>query len=171
MTEKLIYRPAQNKKTEINQILFLLEPEFISRGGNLRDLNLTGIQNILRDGEFWLAFNQRREIIAGLSLTLFTNSDPQPWSYLNHAVVRPDYRHQGVMTELIKHLLLSKRPSASYFAISVSKTIFQANGFRLLSLEQLINLNKSLAEVVFYKLRPGTAPYIFVKSEKFANPA
>jgi hypothetical protein len=153
-----------SSREEIIQVHTLLQEEFISRGGLIRDVSVDEMIELSQNGgEIW-RYKKNQQTLAAFTLTPLTGQLGN-WWYINHGVVRNDLRHQGgqIMTDLLISCLSSPRTPERYLVISVVRKIFQRLGFSQVDLFDLNRIDGTMSQIIQKKLRPDIAVNLFIK--------
>jgi len=148
----------------IQQTHALMAPSFVSRGGDIRDIDISELTDIARNkGELWTA-SDNQIVYAACTLLPITGNITQ-WEYLNHGIVAPQERYKGgkIMETLLRSCLKQPRNIQAYFTISTAQSIFTRLGFIDTDITSLACIDKTIAEITNQKLRPGTNASIFIK--------
>ncbi len=146
----------------------LLQPEFISNGGLIRDLTPEELMTFSsRGGSVWASIDTKGEVLAGHTILPFRGSGAT-WHYFNHGVVHPSRRHQGgeILQSLLQQAIHSLPAEDGCFTITVARTIFRRLGFVEASTEELLAIDPAIAEVVKQKLRPGHSAAVMIRPPK-----
>ncbi len=150
-------------KCEIERIHKLMSDEFMSNGGNLKDLTKEELEEIAKKkGELWAAIINGG-IVAAYTLIPISGNE-KTWWYINHGVLEKEYRHQGIM-EKLHRVRLCKKNTDNYIVISVVRRIFENLGFKQIEPDKLESVDNVLAEIIIGKLRPNIKSYIYIKAE------
>lgn len=141
----------------------LMSGEFISQGGNLRDLDFEQLQQIAYDeGEVWAAVRQNEVVATFTVIPIVTTFNK--WFYINNGVVHPSERHIGgqIIEKLHREHIASNNSNNSFVVISVVSGIFLRLGFSEVNLDKLRELDNEMAEIIGAKLRPNKESHIFI---------
>lgn len=147
----------------------LMQSEFMSVGGNIRDISLKEWEELaLEKGEVWAVVSDS-EILASLSV-VSTFGEKGEWRYINHGVVSEQLRGQrsGVMDQLLESAVLSGK-DMPHFVITLALTMFEKSGFTEVNMQEIEEIDPVIAEVVRQKLRPknqlnnAVIPHICIK--------
>lgn len=148
----------------LDKVHQLLEPEFLSIGGNIRDISYEELCVFARDrGEIWAAF-ANGEAVACLSL-LPIAGEKAMWTYVNHGVSHPSIRGRrlGIQDQLLQKAMADSS-AGPFLVLTVAKTIFTQAGFREVTLPELAGIDPGIGAVVGGKLRPHPPhPHICIK--------
>ena len=145
------------------QIHAILSPEFSSRGGNIRDIPLSGLTDLTSGpGEVWAAF-QNCIPVACLTITPLEGSTGI-WWYLNHGVIIPGLRYQGgqIMENLVRTCISTPRKDTRYVVITVAPGHILRAGFSEIDPLTLSETDPDLAYIVTQKLRPDKPAHVCV---------
>ena len=154
---------CENAQSEelIRGALTLMQPEFMSTGGNLRDTDLDSLHQFLSlRGQLWVAHNDKN-VMAASTIEAIPGKD-RCWYYINNGVVAPDYRRRtsGVMDQLLSTAIAAVGEQEWYVVISVVWGIFERLDFKQVNVEQLYSIDPVIADIVEHKLRHGKNVYI-----------
>ncbi len=148
---------------DLRPVHAILEQEFISRGGNIRDITTTQLQDFISSGgQVWAAHREGEPLAV---CTIQPMMGLQPWLYINNGVVVPSERHKqsGMMDGLLAETLAANGWTKHYFVISVVAGIFTRLGFNEVVPETLDAIDPIIAHIVRGKLRPGKESHIFIR--------
>lgn len=147
----------------ISEFYQLLVPEFISNGGNIRDIDTVALKLITQTGgELW-GIEDKGALVSGCSV-LPVEGENSLWWYLNHGVTKDEYRKQGIIQILIRELLRKQRYSSNYFVFSVARRAFLENGFNEVTIEELSSIDKKIGDIARSKWRPDNPAHIFIRT-------
>jgi len=163
MQTRLLYEKTLSEE-RMYQAHALMVPEFISRGGNIRDIEIDELFDLARiHGELWTA-SDNGQVLASFTLLTLTGNRSR-WGYLNHGIVAPEKRHQGgmLMETLLRSCLNKQRNMNAYFTISTAQSIFSRLGFIHTDIATLEQIDPAIAEITKHKVRPNTHAVILSK--------
>ncbi len=154
------------KEPEIRQVYQLMEPEFISNGGLLRDISISDLNRISEEsGEVWGAYNGD-DLVAAFTVSTIEGKS-SGWRYLNHGVVALQQRHRGgkVMEKLIAECV-SLNPDCPHIVLTVARGIFTRSGFSEIDIDDLKRIDSAVGEIMEGKRRQDTKSYIYIYGSK-----
>jgi ribosomal protein S18 acetylase RimI-like enzyme len=137
----------------------LMQKEFMSAGGNLRDKPAEDLWKLMRDGgQLW------GWLESGRLLSVCTAEATKGWWYLNNGVTAPEARGRGLSGKLVENVIengIGHR--ANFVVIYVRRGLFERLGFSEVTVEGLAAIDQDVAALIAGKLRPGKESHIFVK--------
>ncbi len=137
----------------------LMQKEFMSAGGNLRDKPAEDLWKLMRDGgQLW------GWLEAGRLLSVCTAESAKGWWYLNNGVTALEARGRGLCGKLVESVIENGvGDRANFVVIYVRRGLFERLGFSEVTVDALAVIDQDVAAMIAGKLRPGKESHIFVK--------
>lgn len=147
----------------LSQVHTFLMAEAMSAGGNIRDKTVFDIEQFVRTGgQIWTMTNGA-DIVAVQTFEPMQGAS-MPWWYINNGVTHPDWRNQGISTQIIDTALRhNDRARTGYVVIYVRRGLFERLGFSEINLFELLSIDLMIGTIVRGKLRNGKEAHIFIK--------
>lgn len=155
------YRPIKNSD-ELSIYHKLLSTEFLSSGGNIRDINPDELSYFTTDGQIWAAYDDDT-LVGGLTLQPYTGLIGE-WWYFNNGITHKDYRGHGISERLIRSAIQNQQKDSNYFALTVTNGPFLQNGFNIVTVPELTLVDETIAQIVARKLRPDNMATICIRT-------
>lgn len=145
-------------------VLKIMAPEFITRGGCLRDQTITSFKEFVHGrGQLWIA-QFKTDIIASLTLEKL-EGDLGQWKYINNGIVAAQWRQKGsgIMDNLLVSALRAQSSTDRFVVISIVWSMFKRLGFNEISLNDLQSMDKRIGIQIAGKIRQGKKVWIGIK--------
>ena len=147
---------------ESKVFLNLLSSEFMSKGGNIRDLTIDDLSFLATKGQVWIAYD-KDILVSGITLQPFIGSSGD-WWYFNNAVTLQNYRGQGIVEKLVSSVTQTQPLESNYFVLTVTKGPFLRNGFNIVTVPELALLDETNAQIAAKKIRPDNPATICIRT-------